>query len=292
MSDELVRLQGWIVEQLRSQRGLPRNAVVSAEAALHLTGNERLSPVEQLEIYRVQFWLRHTTSLVEDFPGVGGILGQEEWQKLVESYLTRCPPLTWTLRDLGRHFPEHIAQAPDLPHRGLCHDMARLEWKYVELFDAAEVPPFDTRVLGTLPPEAIERARFELSPALACVRFDYPVADLRLALLDPVRSGAPGSGAPRANHVPIPGRQPQHLVLYRGTDRRLYHHPVSEAALVLLEQLAQGRTLLEACEDTLERLPDTGDALAAGVGAWFQDWVARGWIVALRTETGTETSSP
>ncbi len=278
MTDELVRLQRWIVEQLRSERGLPQSAVVSAEAARHLTGNERLSPVEQLEIYRVQFWLRHTTALVEDFPGVGGILGQAAWERLVESYLVRHPPATWTLRDLGRHFPEHVAQAPDLPHRGLCHDMARLEWTYVELFDAAEAAPFDANVLGSLPPEAIERAHFDFSPALSLARFDYPVAELRLALLDHARSD---------DSVPIPEQQPQHLVLYRGANRRLYHHPVSKAAFALLEQLVAGRSLLAACEDTLERLPEAGEELAAGVGGWFQDWVKRGWITSLRTGTDT-----
>jgi hypothetical protein len=277
VTDELERLQRWIVEQLRSERSLPKSAVVSAEAARQLTGNPRLSPVEQLEIYRVQFWLRHTTSLVEDFPGVGGILGQEQWQRLIESYLARHPPASWTLRDLGRHFPEHIAQAPDLPHRALCHDMARLEWHYVELFDAAEVAPFEANVLATLPPEAIERARFDFGPALSLAHFDYPVADLRLSLLDHTRSDS----------APIPDMQPQHLVLYRGANRRLYHHPVSEAAFVLLDQLTRGCSLLEACEGTLERLPDAAEELAAGVGGWFQDWVKRGWIKSLRTETGS-----
>jgi hypothetical protein len=277
MTEELVRLQRWIAEQLRSERGLPRSSAVSAEAARHLTGNERLLPVEQLEIYRVQFWLRHTTSLVEDFPGVGGILGQEEWQRLVESYLARHPPVTWTLRDLGRHFPEHIAQAPDLPQRDLCHDMARLEWAYIELFDAAEVAPFDPSVLATLPPEALERARFDFNPALSLARFDYPVADLRRALLDHTHA--------RGDGVPTPDMQPERQVLYRGANRRLYHHPVSEAAFVLLERLVQGRSLIEACEDTLEHLPHSGEELASGVGGWFQDWVRRGWITALRTET-------
>src|SRR5688572_19048830 len=127
MTESLSRLQHWLAEQMRARRGLARDAKVVEQAAEHLTGNERLLPVEQLEIYRQQFWLRHTASLVEDFPGVGGILGQEQWEPLVESYLERFQPEGWTLRDLGRHFPEHIA-ASELAQRELCHDMARLEW--------------------------------------------------------------------------------------------------------------------------------------------------------------------
>jgi hypothetical protein len=248
---------------------------VTEAAAQHLTGNDRLRPVDQLEIYREQFWLRHTASLVEDFPGVGGILGQEEWQGLVESYLNRRDPLGWTLRDLGRHFPEHIAQASDLPQRPLCHDMARLEWQYIELFDAREVPPLDLSVLASLPEGALEQAAFGLNPALALLSVDYPVADLRIQLLDTTRSES----------VPIPDIQHQHLVLYRGANRRLYHHPLSEEAFVLLEELQRGLGLVAACERALERLPDAGERLQAGVGGWFQDWVRRGWIASVRTES-------
>jgi hypothetical protein len=274
MTDELVRLQHWIVEQLQSPRALGRNAAVTTESIQHLTGNDRLRPVDQLEIYREQFWLRHTASLVEDFPGVGGILGQEEWQGLVESYLVAHGPVTWTLRDLGRHFPEHIAQASDLSHRAVCHDMARLEWQYIELFDAPEAAPLDLSVLGALPPGALERATFALNPALSLLTVDYPVADLRMQLLDDARTES----------VPIPDTQRQHLVLYRGANRRLYHHPLSEEGFVLLEELQRGLPLLAACERSLERLPEAGEALQAGVGRWFQDWVRRGWIVRLHTE--------
>ena len=71
--------QVWMAELLRRRRALPRDAEVAERARLLIRGNDRLSPVEQLEIYREQFWLRHTASLLEDFPGLSGILGQEAW---------------------------------------------------------------------------------------------------------------------------------------------------------------------------------------------------------------------
>jgi hypothetical protein len=270
MSESFARLQHWLVEQMLSRRGLDRDPNVVEQAAKHLTGNDRLLPVDQLEIYRQQFWLRHTASLVEDFPGVGGILGQEQWEPLVESYLERSHPLGWTLRDLGRHFPEHIATA-EVSHRELCHDMARLEWCFIELFDAPDSAPLDLAKLAALPPGAIEQARFRLNPALRQLEVDYPVAQLRLTLLD------------KNQHEPvaIPEREHQYLVLYRGSNRRLYHHPTSHEAFVLLHELSQGEPLLLACEKTLQRLPHAAERLEQGVGAWFQDWVRRGWIVDL-----------
>jgi hypothetical protein len=276
MTDDLVRLQRWIALQLQSPRGLAKSALVTEEAARYLTGNDRLRPVDQLEIYREQFWLRHTASLVEDFPGVGGIIGQEEWQRLVEGYFAQHGPAYWSLRDLGRHFPEHIASLADLPHRDLCHDMARLEWQYIELFDAPDSAPLDLRALAALPPGALERGVFALSPSVSLLTVDYPVAELRSALLDDTRSES----------VPIPDPQRQHLVLYRGANRRLYHHPLSEEAFVLLAELERGLCLVEACESTLERLPESGERLQAGVGGWFQDWVRRGWIASVHTDPG------
>lgn len=269
----LASLQRWVVEHLRSRRGLPQNDAVSAEAREHLTGNDRLRPVEQLEIYREQFWLRHTASLVEDFPGVGGILGQAEWEKLVEGYLETHSPTSWTLRELGRAFPDYVASRDDLPHRALCSDMARLEWRFIELFDATDCPPLDLAKLGSLPPSTLETGQLLLSPALCLLEVDFPVADLRQRLIEGRSAGASGEGPL------IPEPKKQHLVLYRGQDRRLYHLPVGREAFALLEGLSRGLSLVAACEHALAEAPEHAERLERNVGAWFQQWAKRGWIV-------------
>ena len=132
-----------VIDSFDLESALERDAAICSECELHLTGNERSRPVDQLEVYREQFWLRHTASLVEDFPGVGGVLGQTEWEGLVEGYLEAHSPESYTLRELGRHFPDHVAQCTQLPEHALCSDMARLEWRFIELFDAADCPPLD-----------------------------------------------------------------------------------------------------------------------------------------------------
>ena len=270
--NELGALQEWVARHLRSRRSLPRNEAVAAEAVLRLTGNDRLSPVEQLEVYREQFWLRHTASLVEDFPGVGGILGQAEWEQLVESYLDAEVPASWTLRDLGRRFPEHVQRQQGLSHQALCHDMARLEWAFIELFDAPDVAPLDFGKLARLPPGTLETGHIVLNPALQLLAVEYPVADLRHSLLA-------ARSQPDAPAVAIPQREPQQLVLYRASDRRLYHRPVGPEAFALLEGLRRGLSLVGACEHALTQAPAHAERLQRNVGTWFQQWAKRGWIV-------------
>jgi hypothetical protein len=268
---ELAELQRWVVRHLQSRRALPQNEALGAEARRLLTGNDRLSPIEQLEIYREQFWLRHTASLVEDFPGVGGILGQEQWEALVEGYLAAESPRGWTLRELGRGFADHVERAADVPHRALVRDMARLEWCFIELFDAPERPPLDLGKLATLPPDTLETGQIVLSPALALLQVGYPVADLRRSLLE--ARATPGAA------VPIPEPREEWLVLYRGADRRLYHRPVGPEAYALLDALGRGLTLVDACQHALERAPAHAERLQRHVGTWFQQWAKRGWIV-------------
>jgi hypothetical protein len=270
-ASELQRLQRWVVEHLQSRRALPQSEAISGEARGRLTGNDRLSPVEQLDIYREQFWLRHTSSLVEDFPGIGGILGQAEWEKLVEGYLEAHSPRGWTLRELGRHFPDHVARQQGLPHHALCRDMARLEWCFIELFDAADRPGLDFAKLASLAPGSLETGQIVLSPALDLLEVSYPVADLRQQLL----AARATPGLP----VAIPEPEAQQLVLYRAADRRLYHRPLGPEAFALLAALKRGLSLVAACEHALEQAPAHAERLQRNVGTWFQQWAKRGWIV-------------
>lgn len=267
-------LQYFIAAQVRQPRRLAELDGARDGAQRHLTGSQHLSPVETLEIYRRQFWLRHTSSLLEDFPGLSGILGQAEWEKLAESYLARVPPDSWTLRDLGKHLPDHVLARKDTPHHGLCVDMARLEWAHVEVFDAAEHPELDARKLASIEPHQWPTASFVLHPALRLLRTRYPVAELRRRL----RRAQLG----QTLDVRIPEPQPQDLVLYRAAERGLCSRVIAPAQMALLEALVEGRTLQSACERAVERVPDCGGTLGREVGSWFMDWGKRGWLVDVR----------
>jgi hypothetical protein len=272
MSD-LDELQRWMTQLLRSRHALTRDDALNARIAEHIAGSERLSPAEQLEIYREQFWLRHTASLVEDFPGVGAIVGQHEWERLVEEFLASTTPSSWTLRDLGRGFPAHVERSTWLSHHELCADMARLEWAYIEVFDAAEGTKLDAERLAEIADAAWEQAIIVLTPALRLVRTRYPVASLRQVLRD-----RPDE------RVAIPAPDEQYLVIHRSTDRALHHAVVSAGAFALLDELGSGTALGRACERARERVPAEGESIATMVGSWFRRWGERGWVVDVLVE--------
>lgn len=261
-------VQYFIAEQLRQRKRLDALPAARAGAEAHLTGNQHLAPVETLEIYRRQFWLRHTASLVEDFPGVSGILGQQEWEQLAESYLTQVAPESWTLRDLGKSFQEHLLARAATPHHALCVDMARLEWAYVEVFDAAEHEPLDGQLLAAIDESQWPTARLVTHPALRLLRTSYPVAELRKRLLQ-----ADGLG------VQIPEPAPDNLVIYRGPARGLRYTRLDDAPMALLEALMSNTPLQRACECAAEQVPGSEALIEREIGHWFTDWGKRAWIV-------------
>lgn len=271
MSDALSELQRGMARALRHGGLLEREPQLRAFALEHIAGNDRVSPVEQLEIYREQFWWRHTSSLVEDFPGLGGILGQAEWEKLVEQYLKEVPPNSYTLRDLGAGLPELIARASWLSHQALCLDMARLELAYIEVFDAPEAPPLAPERLAQIPEDTFEGARLVIAPAVRLLAVRYPVADLRRKLR-----------AAGDEPVAIPEPAPQHLVVYR-RELRLWDMPVSGVAFTFLSALAAGKPLGAAAELSATS-PAAEQELGASIGEWLREWTVKGLVSDVQTQ--------
>ena len=265
MTSELTGLQQRMTQALRHGSSLERDATWIDFATEHITGNDRLSPVEQLEIYREQFWWRHTSSLLEDFPGLAGILGQEDWEQLCERYLREVSPTSYTLRDLGELLPEVIERSSWLPHQALCRDMARLELAYIEAFDAPDAAPLAPQRLAAISEADLPRARLILAPCVRLLRVGFPVADLRRALR-----------ASGDDPVAIPDPDSRRLVVYR-KDLRLWDMPLSEVGFAFLGALAAG-TALGAAAEAAATTPEAEAELAAQIGSLLQEWTTKGLI--------------
>ena len=81
---DLDDLMGFLGESFRRERPLAGDAALERRCAEHVTGNERLTPAEQVDIYRRQYWLRHVDSLVEDYPGLSSLIGEEAFDAFIQ----------------------------------------------------------------------------------------------------------------------------------------------------------------------------------------------------------------
>ncbi len=264
---------------LRERRSLLENDEARRLAERAIAGNARVSGIEQLEIYRRQFWLRHTESLVEDFPGVGRILGQAAWERFVEEYLDVHAPSSPSLRDLGQHFGSFAASRAWLECRELVADMAALEWALIEAFDAAAHAALDPRTLAGVPEDAWASARFAPHPTLRLLALRYPVLGLLDDAMRAQRRGEPALEplAPveaRATFVAVHRKD---LVVCRVELEALEH--------ALLARLCRGEELEKACEATAVEQGLTLEALSERLMSLFQAWASRGYFVNVLTRS-------
>jgi hypothetical protein len=268
MPAPLDALMSFLGGALRRERPVPEDAALAARCAEHVTGNDRLSPAEQVDIYRRQFWMRHVDSLIEDYPGLQAVLGEDAFEAFCRAYLAACPPRSFTLRDLGDRivaFAERYEGFPEGRAR-LARDLVLYENAFVDLFDGADPPPLDPVKVREMPEDGWSTARIVLHPLARRMRLEYPVHDIRTA----VKEGA----APA-----IPAPRQVHLLLHR-KELIIRTHELDPLAYALLDALARGVPLVPACEALATGLDD---AAAAGLGdkvrGWFAHWTSSGLIV-------------
>ena len=270
MTAPLDQVMAFLGPAFRRVDPLAGEAASASACAVYVTGNSRLTPAEQVDIYRRQYWLRHLDALGEDYPGVSYLLGEEAVDALLRAYLLAHPPRHPSLRDLGSDivafgagyaFPEGLG--------AVAQEMLAYEHAFIDLFDGAEPPPLDPQKLTAIPEGAWERARLVLHPLLVRRRVRFPVHRLRLV----------AKAEDHAKLTEPPSEAPANLVLYRD-DHLIRFEELDETAFALLAALAQGEALGPACEQVAAGLtPEAGEQLGAQVGAWFQEWTARRWIV-------------
>ena len=277
----LAETQAFLGDLVRRADSLGSNCDTDLHAGVFalVAGNERLTPLEQAEIYREQFWLRHRDSLEEDFPALAQFLGADAFQSFARAYLAAVPPSSWTLRDLGLALPQ-FADGHDGFAEGsatIARELARFDLGFITVFDAAAAPPVDAAKVAAIAEEAWAGARIVLQPGLALFTFKHAIHEFRSA----VRQGED----PQPKSI---AARPVRLALYRGTDLRVHQAELTVAEHALLVALREGAPLSAACErallaaDNENRMPgadslDPGE-VEAKLGGWFAAWAARGWV--------------
>lgn len=277
---DLASMQRALVGLLRGGSPVAEDAGSATLAQQIASGNDRLSPAEQVDVYREQYLLRHLDVLREDFLTLEHALGDALFEALATAYLQAFPPRSFSLRDLGVDLPRFVDEVAPWSEDPLLADLARVEWAFVEAFDAANAPPLELATVAAVPDDAWPSARLVLQPSVQRLALRYPAHEARLAVRSAASvEGARGEGGEGAERTAIvrPAPSPTYLVVFRGKDR-LRCLAVDAEAYALLDELARGTALGDACE----RVASTFDASSASfeekVGAWFQQWTALGWL--------------
>lgn len=272
----LVEVQRFLREALQRPGPVADDTALSARARALVGGNDRLTPAQQVDIYRRQFWLRHDDVLREDFPALLALLGEDGWERFVHAYLAAHPPHHKNLRYLAADAARFADGWDGFPaeHAAVCREIVRYELAFLDVFDGPDPTPLDGAVLAGLSPEAWSSATVELNPFVRLFAFAHPVHRFRLAVKAPSEEAA----APA-----LPAAAPVKLALFR-KDLVVHFEELSDGAHALLEALRAGETLLGACAALAAGKSEAEvQALVPEIGVWFRRWAAWGFFRAVHT---------
>ncbi|HXV19234.1 MAG TPA: hypothetical protein VD883_04065, partial [Candidatus Omnitrophota bacterium] len=156
----------------------------------------------------------------------------------------------------------YLKELPYLP------ELARMEWRVWEAFNAFDEDPFSPERMHTVPPEAWESARIFFQPSVSLFSSEWPVLDLWLARHK--------EGLKTYQNV-VPG--PQKVLIGRKAEQ-VRCELLDASQFRLLESLLSGRSLGEACGELAESVE--GEIPVSG---WFFAWVRDGLILNCQVQT-------
>jgi hypothetical protein len=270
------------------QRETPDGRAMGQVAASFIAPNSRLSSFERLEIYNRQYWFRILGALAEDFPALRSVIGARAFEAMSVAYLTAHPSRSFTLRNLGSHLGEWLANNPHYAGRRarLAQDVVRIEWAFVEAFDNAEHDPLTLEQISTLEGSS----HLALQPHLRLVELEFPVDDLVLNLHRNEKRQTSEAGIQHEDGEDAPAKLPtlrrkQTWLAAHRVDHSVYYLRLKRGEFHTLQAIREGRPLGEAIETgiTIARVPSGRRPQL--VRDWFTAWAELGWICAPELES-------
>ena len=254
-------LQKTFAEALVVPTSIAEDAKWRSRGDTAFTGNDRVTPIGQLDIYREQFWIRHVNCLREDFPVLLALVGDEKFEAIVADYLAAFPPKKFQLRHLGENLADFLRD-------DLLADLARVEWAFIDAFDAPDAPPLDPTTIATITEDEWPNARLVLHPSLQLLRLAYPTNQMRDAWWTD------------KDKRPIErvSREAANVVVYRHKSMLLYTEVMDALPFEMLSLLASGKSLGEAGDALAASHPDRASEIESSIGEWFTRWSGLGWI--------------
>jgi len=139
---------------------------------------------ERLEVYQQAYWLRLLEVLGNDFPGLKGLAGEQNFSELAEKYITAHPSTSRSVRQLGVHLSAFIRNSQPGEASEAWGEMAEFEWLKSAAFDAANAPAASLADLAALPAADWPQMHIRFHPSLMRIDLGSNTAQRWRALTD------------------------------------------------------------------------------------------------------------
>ena len=226
-----------------------------------------LPALERLAIYKNAYRVRLIDALHETYPVLHGLLGDEAWVALGESFVAAHPSPYRSIRWYGRELAEFMTCTSPFDASPILSEVAILEWTLSEVFDAEDAAPIDRAELGAVPAEAWSGLKFIFHPSLRRLEFQWNTAAVWKAM--------------SADETPPPPQQadsPAPWLLWR-SDLQNYFRSMGPAEAAALDAALRGRSFGAICADLAAWLSE--EQVPAATASYLGAWADSGIIIGL-----------
>lgn len=236
----------------------------------YVIGTMQVSGALRLDIYRNAYRERLIETLMGDYETLASLVGEDAFRRLSKTYIDKHPSSHYSLRWFGANLAGFLDYSAENGSHYWEADMAQLEWKFTEAFDAADTTTVSTSDAATISPELWPVLSATFHPSVHLIRLWWNTLDLWQAVKN-------------EKHLPDPARLNQytHCLLWRNNMTTQYRSLEADEAAALSAALA-GENFSGICGALAEELHDHEQVPIKAAG-FFKGWLSSGMIARLNT---------
>jgi len=287
MSDEprnLDQIQRWMQAVISWPAGVKagiasaaaqsRIPLKSDELETVITASSQMTSLERMGIYANAYYARLLECLSEEYPALVCAMGKTAFGAFCMEYLQEYPPASYTLGDLGAHFPQFLKEHKPPAEEGEVNwtdfliELATLERLYSDVFDGPGIEQetlLTAEALSAIDPEDWPELALRMAPCFRLLQFQFPVHEF----ITSARQGETPA---------IPEQQTTYLAVTR-RNYIVRRETITPSEYFLLSKLQQGLKVGDAIAQFAESDLFETDELGDQLHQWFKHWTSAAFFI-------------
>lgn len=257
MSASLAELQRDFLADMRG---------VAPDASMTHLASGGIPAATGIAIYRNAYAARLREALENDHPVLGRYLGDGLWARMCDDYIATYPSRVRSLRHFGESLPEYLASVEPFSLSPQLAEVARLERRLLDCFDAADAERADWQSLLGMPDTEWPGLRLRFHPSVQALRHAWNSIDIWNAV--------------KQDEVPpVAARETSDWLLWRDDERITRFRSMAFDESLALRHFLHSGDFASACEALLEvHPPEAVPGVAIGLlRQWCDEGVVQCW---------------
>lgn len=233
-----------------------------------IPGNARTSRETLFGVYRNAYRARLAEVLANDYPCTKRYAGDDVFETIAQAYVAAHPSRTQNARWFGAAFPAFLATVPATAEHPVFSELAGIEKRVADAFDAPDARALTIAALLEVPPEDWSQLVFEPHPSAATSVLTTNAFEIWKMLKD-------DETPPAAERLPASNT----IVVWRlDVKPRVRSLPYEEA--MMWNEACRGASFGALCE--LLATFDDPDRAAARAAGYLQTWLTSDMLTSAR----------